>query len=361
MTADTGLTSRVLAVDIFGSEVRLWLIALGLSMAFFLSLVLLKLVVIRRLKPLAKRTATRADDLVIYTLGQTKLSLLLVFSLALGARSLRMPLGAKNFLLAMMLLLGALQLGLWLTTMLNRWFELRVEDATDDDPGRLNRTAASNVLRFTVKLVIWVVLLLAVLDTVGVDITSLVTGLGIGGVAMALAVQGVIKDFVCSVVIALDKPFKVGDFVVLGDLMGTIDNVGIKTTRLKGLQGERIVMPNSDMVGSRLQNLSTIDSRRIAFTFGVRHDTAVAHLEALPGVVEDLVGRHEGVRFEWARFAKIDESAHVFDVLAVVESGDWYNFLAVREAFQLDLLRALEERGVTLAQPARAVHLTGDR
>lgn len=355
MTSDTGLYNRILTVDLAGNELRAWLMALALSLALLLALLLVKHVLLRRLRALALRTSTRWDDILIQTLDATRLWLLGVLAISVGAHSLRLPPLAARLLAGAAVLAGAVQLGLWASALVNHWFAARL-GATDSRG--LHVTAAGNVLRFALKLVAWLILLLAALDTLGADITALVAGLGVGGVAMALAVQSVIKDFVCSAVIALDKPFSIGDFVVLGELRGTVEQVGIKTTRLRGLQGEQLVVPNSDMVGNRLENLASIDRRRIALAVPLAHGAPADALRALPELVQELAARPPALRCEWARLSGIGEAGLTFEAVLVQDRADWASFVARREALLLDLLASLEQRGLAIAHPQRTVHLT---
>jgi small-conductance mechanosensitive channel len=198
---------------------------------------------------------------------------------------------------------------------------------------------------------VWVVAFLMLLANLGIEIMPLVAGLGIGGVAIALAVQNVLGDLFASLSIALDKPFRVGDALNVGDEKGTVEYIGIKSTRLRSLTGEQIIISNGDLLKSRVRNFSGIAERRAELLLRIAYETPRALIAELPRIIEAAIRAQPGVRFERAHFSRYGDYALLFEATYVVESGDYVAFMDAQQAINLRLLEEFERRGVTLAYP----------
>jgi small-conductance mechanosensitive channel len=201
---------------------------------------------------------------------------------------------------------------------------------------------------------------LLVLENLGVDITALVAGLGIGGIAVALAAQNVLADLFASVSILLDKPFEVGDTIHVGDMIGTVQNIGIKTTRLRSVTGEQLVMSNSDLLRERIRNYKRMTERRALFTVSVTYDTPVATLEKIPQLVRAIVEAQPNTRFDRAHLHSFGDSSLDFEVAYFITRAEYMVFMDVQQIINLSLLRQLQELGVSFAFPTRTVHLLRD-
>jgi small-conductance mechanosensitive channel len=258
------------------------LIALGIAAGVFLVLTAVRELVVRRLGRHAKATrittASGIDDLLV-TLGR-RTQILVIAAVALYAGSLYVDLPAR----AERLLRGAaelavfLQIALWSSVAIDFWIA-RQRRRLDHDPTSI---ALAGVLRFAVKVLLWALLLLMALDNLGINVTALITGLGIGGVAVALALQNVLGDLLASLSIVLDKPFVIGDAITVDSLTGTVESIGLKTTRLRAVSGEQLIFANADLLKSRIHNWKRMAERRVVLAFGVPLDTPPAALAALP-------------------------------------------------------------------------------
>ncbi|MEM9492303.1 MAG: mechanosensitive ion channel domain-containing protein, partial [Myxococcota bacterium] len=184
-------------------------------------------------------------------------------------------------------------------------------------------------------------------------------GLGIGGIAVALAVQSVLSDFIAAVLILVDKPFVVGDFIVVGDHLGTVESIGIKTTRLKSLGGESLIFPNSDLVKARIRNYRTLRERRISFNIAVVHDTAAEQVAAIPQLIRETVEELDTIRFDRAHFKGPDDGSLLFEVVYFVLDPDFALFMDRQQSISLGIMRRFAERGIELALPTRKVLLPG--
>jgi small-conductance mechanosensitive channel len=181
----------------------------------------------------------------------------------------------------------------------------------------------------------------------------------VGGVAVAFALQQILGDIFCSVAIVLDKPFEVGDFIISGEHMGSVEHIGVKTTRVRSLGGEQIVFPNSDLIGSRVRNYKRMLERRVVFSFGVLYATKAETLEQIPGIVREIVEGLEQTRFDRAHFAKFGDSSLDFEVVYYVLSPDYNLFMDLQQQINLAIFRRMEEMGVGFAFPSRSLYVEG--
>jgi len=244
------------------------------------------------------------------------------------------------------------QAALWADRGLRAWLaEYRL---STDDPARATSTAA---LGFILRILIWVVLVLMVLDNLGFNITTLVASLGIGGVAVALAVQNILGDLFASLSIVLDKPFVIGDFIVVEDMAGTVEYVGLKTTRIRSLAGEQIVYANAKLLGSRIHNLKRMETRRVAFTVGVVYGTPTQQLRAVPALIEAAIRGQAQVRFDRAHFSRLGPSSLDFEVVYFVENADYLVFMNVQQEIYLALYDSFCAQGIDFAFPTQTLHL----
>jgi small-conductance mechanosensitive channel len=196
------------------------------------------------------------------------------------------------------------------------------------------------------------VLLLA-LDNLGVDVTALVAGLGIGGIAVALAVQNMLGDLFAALSITLDQPFVVGDFLILDDFLGTVEYIGIKSTRLRSLSGEQIIMPNSDLISSRVRNYGRMYERRVVFTVRVNYGTPYALVEEIPSIIRAAIERQPGTRFDRSHLASLGLHSLEYESVYYVLTGDYNKYMDTQQAINLEILREFARRGIEIALPTQ--------
>ena len=182
-------------------------------------------------------------------------------------------------------------------------------------------------------------------------------GLGVGGIAVALAVQNILGDLFASLSIVIDKPFVIGDFIVVGEFMGTVEHVGLKTTRVRSLGGEQLVFANSDLLASRVRNYKRMNERRILFQFGVLYQTTAEQLEAIPQRVREVIETLEEVRFDRAHFFRFGESSYDFEVVYWMQNPDYARYMDAQQQINLGLVRAFKDMGVEFAYPTRTLYL----
>ena len=289
-------------------------------------------------------------------LGGTSRRLMLLTALLIGIGTMHLgePWEARVSHLWFLTLM--LQAALWanraVTLGLPRYFRRHAGEGAQ-------ASASSTLLSWALRTMLWAVALLAVLSNVGVNITALVASLGIGGVAVALAEQNILGDLFASLSIAIDKPFEVGDAIGVGAVSGTVEFVGLKTTRIRALGGEQIVMSNAELLKQTVSNYKRQATRRVAFTFAVSYDTSPDQAEAIPGIVRAMIEVESKVQFGRVHLKSLGDSALTFEVVYTVLDPDYDLFMDLQQKFNLQLMRELKTLGVRFAFPARTVHVTG--
>jgi len=205
------------------------------------------------------------------------------------------------------------------------------------------------------------VILLLALDNFGVNITTLVTGLGIGGIAVALALQSVLGDLFASLSIVLDKPFVIGDFINVDEYMGTVEHIGLKTTRVRSLSGEQLVFSNSDLLKSRIRNYKHMQERRVAFTIGVTYQTPLDRVAAIPSIIRKIIEAQGGVRFDRSHFKTYGDSALVFETVYYVLSSDYNAYMDIQQAINLRVYEEFAAEGIEFAYPTRTLYMKQEK
>ncbi|QYF95408.1 mechanosensitive ion channel family protein [Massilia sp. PAMC28688] len=341
---------------ILGNDFRAWAMALGVALAAYLLGLLIKKIVVRGLNSLSTRTATNLDDIAVAVVDSTHSLFLLVIALYAGSQMLVLPAKAHGLVQGCAMVALFAQIALWGDKSVREWLHRYRERNMEQNAAITTSTAA---LGFVVRAAIWLIIVLMILDNFGVNITTLVASLGIGGIAVALALQNILGDLFSSLSIVLDKPFVVGDFITVDGVSGTVEYVGLKTTRLRGLGGEQIIFSNSDLLKARIHNYKRMQTRRIAFAVGVTYETDVHHLRTLPGVIGEIITRLPKARFDRAHLKGMGASSLDFEVVYYVESPDYQVYMDVQQAINLELIEYFASEDIDFAYPTQTLHHVG--
>ena len=339
-----------------GNSVKTWLIAVLVTVVVLAVLALVRRVLERRLGRLVARTRTDIDDLAVDLLRMTKFFFPLFIALYIGSRTLAMTAILDRVIRGAMVIALLVQFALWGNAVISFWITRYMQSRMKEDAAAATTIGA---LRFIAKLVLWTAVLLLALDNLGLDITTLVAGLGVGGIAVALALQSVLGDLFASLSIVLDKPFVIGDFIIVGDFLGTVEHIGLKTTRLRSLSGEQLVFSNGDLLSSRVRNYKRMAERRIVFGFGVVYQTPAGQLEAIPGMVREVIESLEKTRFDRAHFKGFGNFSLDFEVVYYVLVPDYNIYMDIQQQINLALYRQFEEKGIEFAYPTQTLYVVG--
>lgn len=329
------------------------LIALGIAAAVFLVLLSARELVVRRLGKVAEKTATGVDDLLVALARRSQVLVFAVVALYAGSLYFQFHPNQERTLRALAEVALFLQIALWSSVAIDFWVA-RQRRRMDHDA---TSVALAGVLRFVGKAVLWTLLLLMALDNLGINVTALITGLGIGGVAVALALQNVLGDLLASLSIVLDKPFTIGDAITVDTLTGTVESIGLKTTRLRAASGEQLVFANSDLLKSRIHNWKRMAERRVMIAFGLPLGTPPEVVERVPGILRGLIESQDLIRFDRAHFKGIGASSLDFEAVYWMLTPDYNLHMDRQQAIHLGLLRAFAGEGIAFAAPPQTVLL----
>jgi small-conductance mechanosensitive channel len=353
MTDAIDQLNALVGADVLGNPVSRWFLALLILAAVLAAVALWRWVILHRFRPLAIRTNTFLDDVAVILAETTAGPLVILLGAYAGSLALSLEPGLQGGLRSVAIVLFLIQAGIWGSALIRRWVERynernRETNAAGAGTARLIGTIA--------RLVLYALVLLLILDNVpGVEVTALVASLGIGGIAVALAAQNILGDLFASLSIALDKPFVVGDFISVGSDSGTVEQIGLKTTRVRSISGEQLIFSNGDLLASRIRNFARLQERRNVFTFRVPVTTPPERLRAIPAIVREIVEPIADTRFDRAHLARFDDLGLVFEVVYFVTTPDFMRHVAIQHTVNVELLERLEAEGVGFAFLSDAV------
>jgi small-conductance mechanosensitive channel len=346
---------EISSLPIFSNSAVAWLSALGVAVSVFLLLLLARRVVRRYHRKFVENGAPPVVRLPFEVLSRTALFFFVVLALFAGTEALRLGASTTRIVTSAITIALFWQAGLWAVATASAWFDYKRRRSIAADRAALGSIGIIGVI---VNAAIWSFVVLLTLDNLGIDITALVAGLGIGGIAVALAVQNIFGDLFASLSITLDRPFVVGDFLIVGDVLGTVESIGIKSTRLRSLSGEQIVMPNSDLLGSRVRNYGRMMERRVVFATAVTYETPIEMVERVPGLIREIVEAQDDTRFDRSHFASHGAASLDFETVYYVLSADYNRYMDVQQAINVRLHREFDKMGIEFAYPTQKVFVT---
>ena len=345
---------NLLEYQLLENSVQSWLIALGVTVFAMFVLLLARRLGLARLSALARQTANTWDDGLAEMLSRTRAPFILIVALFLGSLFLNLASEYRQIVYSIAAIALVIQGGIWVNRLLLFWLRQDTEQRRKTDPASV---AAVSALGFVGRLILWTVVLLLVLDNLGVDVTALVAGLGVGGIAVALAVQNILGDLLASLSIVLDKPFTIGDFLIIDDYLGSVEHIGLKTTRIRSLSGEQLVFSNADLLGSRIKNYGRMFERRVVFKIGVTYQTPRDKLERIPGLIRAAVEAQAPIRFDRSHFQAFGDFALTFETVYYVLKPDYNIYMDIQQAINLQIHAAFEREGIEFAYPTQTLFL----
>lgn len=338
----------------YGNTVQAWLIAVGVLIVVFAVLKIIQRAGISRLSKLSLLTHNKIDDLLVGILENTKFFFLVIASAYVASLTITLKPSIITVSQKVIVLVLILQGGFWASAAVSFGLARNIEKRMDQD---VSSTTTITFLGFVARVILWIIVLLSMLANLGVNVTGLITGLGIGGIAVALAVQNILGDLLASLSIVLDKPFVIGDFVIVDSHMGTIERIGLKTTRVRSLSGEQLIFSNNDLLKSRIRNYGRMAERRVLFSFGVIYQTSLEKLRMIKEMVTEIINSQEGTRFDRAHFKEYGDSSLNFEVVYYVTNPDYNVYMDIQERINQEIFRRFDEQGIEFAYPTRTIYI----
>lgn len=352
-TSDTS-AAHWLDLIVLGNPVRAWVTSGVMFLALVFIAYFLRWIIVARVSRIAERTTTRWDDSLVQVVKRIRIWLIAPLLLLIATRALVIPDNIDKFIRIIAVACVAIQLFLSLLVLIDGAI-LLIVSRFRNEKGEPDPTINSSVGVLRVMLVglLGVLVVLLALDNLNVSITPMLTGLGIGGIAVALAVQNILGDLFGSLTIILDKPFVVGDAISVGNQSGVVERIGIKTTRVRATSGEQLVFANSDLLTSRIQNFKRMDERRVAFAFGVAYETPTEKLKRIPEIVRAIATEQPSIRFDRCHFKTLGAYSLDFEVVYFVTSPDYLLFMNTQQTINLTLLERFAAEGIEFAYPTQ--------
>jgi small-conductance mechanosensitive channel len=334
-----------------------WLIAGIVAIAVWAALWILRQFIASRYHKLSAAQQRMPLRLIGYLIGNTRQFLLFAIALYAAQASLTLPQGVQRIISDIVMLLILLQVGLWAGRSIRFYLEMKQAERGADQVF----AGSLDIINFVARMLIWSLVSLVALDNLGVNITALLAGLGVGGVAVALALQNVLGDLFASLSIALDKPFVVGDSLNLDTYTGKVEHIGIKTTRLRSETGEQIILSNADILKSRVRNYGRAQELRALATIRVTYGTPSETLQSIPRLLERIVREQENARFERCHLKTLGDSALHFELSYFAQQPSVHPLLDLQQAVNFRIIDEFRRLGVEFDYPTQRVIVAQQR
>jgi len=324
---------------------------------FIGSLVILKLFqlfILARLRKLAAKTKTDLDDVLIEIFTKIKPPFYFLIALYLGIRLLTLPDILSQIIKIFFLLVIVYEVIRALERLIKYSVQKYLSRASKGNDEKVNLTTVKSIT-VIVRIILWLVGLTLILANLGINVTSLVASLGIGGIAVALALQNILSDIFSSFSIIVDRPFEIGDFIVIGKDKGTVEKIGLKTTRIRSLGGEELVISNKELTTARVQNYGRLEKRRVDFDLGIVYGTTKDKLERIPKLIEQIIAKFELAELDRCHFTEYGDYSLKFSVVYYVNSSDFNVNMDLKQQINLAIYQKFEEEGIEFAYPTQKV------
>jgi small-conductance mechanosensitive channel len=334
-----------------GNKVISYAIAIAIFAGGFIAANILQSIILKSLRKWAKKTATRLDDGIIHVIEHTLIPLLYLGIVYIAVDNLILHPILRQFIDVLAVGIATFLGVRFFNEVIEKCLRVYCLRKADNNP-----TLEQTFKAFfpAIRAFVWAIGLIFLLDNLGFNISAVVASLGIGGVAIALASQGVLQDLFSYFAILLDRPFELGDFIVVGDFCGTVEQVGIKTTRLKSLSGEELILANTDLTGSRIRNFKRMQKRRIAFEVSVAYDTPPDVLQTIPALIQSIIEEVKTISFDRAHFYKYGKLGLDFEAIYFVNTSDYNEYMNAQQHINVRLKQEFEMRSIKFANLAQS-------
>jgi small-conductance mechanosensitive channel len=346
-----GLDYEFLGYEVLGNTVESLFIAFAVFVVSLLVSAIFQYFLVRYAKRFAARTATNIDDTFVKIIASVRPPFYFFLSFYIGLNFVAVHALFRTILTSLLIV--------WVVYLVVRAVQIFADYVLEKGlsiAGDPDMKGAVGTVSKVVKFLLWAIGALFVFSNLGVNISSVLAGLGIGGIAIALALQNILGDLFSSFAILFDKPFVAGDFVVVGEHRGVVEKIGIKTTRLRALSGEEIVISNKELTSARVQNFRRMEERRAVFSIGVVYGTPTAKLGAIPKIVEGIISQVKHARFSRCHFKEFGDYSLNYEVVYFVDTRDYAVFMDIQQEINLALYEAFAKKKIEFAYPTQVVY-----
>ena len=341
-------------MEIYGNSQTEIIIAISIFIAIWVLIFLFKKIFLVTLEKLAKKTDTKLDDLLVEVLKGLGWPVYAWISFYFSTNFLNMPTWFDSFMDIFILLVLAYYLVKSFNKIVSFTAEQIIQKREEKDE---HDNAIITLISKFLRSIVWLFAVLFVLSNFGFEVTTFLAGIGIGGIAIALALQGVLTDLFASLSIYLDKPFKVGDFIVVGADSGVVQTIGIKSTRIKTLQGQELVMSNKELVETRVHNYKKMDKRRIVFNIGVTYETPTSKMKKIPEIIKKVYENVEDADLDRVHFKSFDDFALTYEIVYYVNTNEYVKYMDIQQNVNLEIKEQFEKEKIDMAYPTQTLYV----
>ena len=350
---------QILNYSFLGNSLKAYLIALAVFVLTIIVLKIFKHIVIKKIKKLADHTKAEFDSLIINIIDSTGWLFYLFLSLYLALQFIQLPKAAEKSISYIVFIIVVYYAVKAIQRIIDYIFRKAIQKTRmQEGEKKLLDSSVVDLLRTTIKVILWAVAIILILQNFGYNASALMAGLGIGGLAIAFALQNILGDIFASFSIFFDKPFKIGDFVIIGKDMGTVKKIGIKSTRIQTLQGEEMVVSNRELTNIRIRNYKKMEKRRIVFNIGVTYDTSAEKLRKILEIVKMAVEKTKAGEFDRTHFNKFGDFSLNFEVVYYLNSSDYNVYMDTQQEINFSIREAFEKEGIEFAYPTQTIFVS---
>jgi small-conductance mechanosensitive channel len=350
------MLQQILLHNYFNNRVLDYLTFILILIAGIIAIQIIKKYVLKSLAKWAQNSKNPLDDFIIATVKRNILPLLYYGVFYVSTQSLTLARiivnGIRNLGVAFAVYFGI--------KLLMEVVVYLLESVWLNDEENSSKIKAIKGIVAVVKVLLWGFALVLFLDNIGVKISALVAGLGIGGIAVALAAQTILGDLFSYFIIFFDRPFELGDSIVIDSFKGTVEYIGIKTTRLRSVDGEQVIISNKDLTNSKLRNFKRMERRRVAFTIGVAYETKLELLKEIPGIISDIISNIDKTELDRVHFASYGDYSLGFDVVYYVLDKDYKRYMDIQQEINFKIKEEFEKRSIRFAYPTQNIYINSN-
>jgi small-conductance mechanosensitive channel len=343
---------KYLEQEFWGNQVNDYLIAIAILIGSVFVIQIIKKLVFTRLKGSEQEEGILSYKFLIKSVSSFAVPLLYLGGLYLAMQYIETNLTVSNVLKTIYLLIAV-----WILIKFARAVIEFIITKYSQSTGKEDDVRRFRPLLAFINFTFYIIGILFILDNLGFEISTVIAGLGIGGIAIALAAQAILGDLFSYFVIYFDKPFELGDFVIFDDKLGVIEKIGIKSTRIRTLRGELLVTSNSNLTNARLHNFKQMQRRRAQFNIGVTYQTKAAQLEEIPKIIKRIIDETENATYDRSHFFSYGDFSLNFETIFYVESNDYIKYMDVQQKINLEIYKEFEARGIQFAYPTRTIYM----
>lgn len=350
------MLEEYLKFEFWNNTTKDYLIAMGIIVIGILIVRIFKKTLLQKLKSLTEKTSTNFDDYLVEAIEKFVIPALYISIVFFGIRTLTISDGFRTILANAHKVI----LAYYIVRLVSSVLILLLKTWVREQENGVEKVKQIGGIILIINVLIWGLGILFLFDNLGYDVTAIVTGMGIGGIAVALAAQNILGDLFNYFVIFFDRPIEIGDFIVIDDKNGVVEKIGIKTTRVKTLSGEQLVIANSDLTSSRIHNYKKMQRRRILFGVGVSYETSNEDLKRIPGILKEIVNHQQPITFDRAHFKEFGDSSLNFEVVYYIEDAAYNTYMDIQQQINFEIFDKFQNMGISIAFPTRTLYLRNE-